>query len=148
MSEDVELLNRYATDDSEAAFTELVRRHVDFVYSAALRLLHGDVHRAQDVTQQVFAELARRAGRLRRHPALTAWLYTTTRLMSRSLVRGELRRKAREREATTMNELLRETESETDWARFRPVIDVARLELGESERLASSSSCSSLLRAR
>ena len=42
MSEDVELLNRYATDDSEAAFTELVRRHVDFVYSAALRLLHGE----------------------------------------------------------------------------------------------------------
>src|SRR5688572_14761990 len=99
MNEDAELLNRYATDNSEAAFTELVRRHVDFVYSAALRLLNGDVHRAQDVTQQVFAELARRARRLTTHPALAGWLYTTTRLMSRSLVRAERRRKTREQEA-------------------------------------------------
>jgi DNA-directed RNA polymerase specialized sigma24 family protein len=56
MNEDAELLRRYAADHSEAAFTELVRRHVDLVYSAALRLVHGDAHRAQDVTQIAFCK--------------------------------------------------------------------------------------------
>ena len=64
MSEDAELLGRYASERSESAFTELIRRHVDLVYSAALRLAGGDIHRAQDVTQQVFTELARQAQRL------------------------------------------------------------------------------------
>ncbi len=36
MSEDAELLGRYAREHSEGAFTELVRRHLDLVYSAAL----------------------------------------------------------------------------------------------------------------
>ena len=70
MTEDLELLRRYAAEQSEAAFAELTRRHVDLVYSAALRLLYGDVPSAQDVTQQVFTEVARQAKRLARHPAL------------------------------------------------------------------------------
>ena len=82
MSEDLELLSRYASEQSEAAFAEFTRRNVDLVYSAALRLVRGDVHSAQDVTQQVFIEVARQAKRLTRHPALVGWLYTTTRLMA------------------------------------------------------------------
>jgi len=46
MTEDAELISRYAADGSEAAFAELTRRHVDLVYSAALRLVNGDVHSA------------------------------------------------------------------------------------------------------
>jgi len=42
MTDDAELLRRYATDRSEAAFAELVRRHVDLVYSTALRQMGGD----------------------------------------------------------------------------------------------------------
>ena len=79
MSEDAQLLRRYATERSEAAFAELIRRHVDLVYSAALRQVAGDAHGAQDVTQQVFSELARQAKPLARHPALAGWLYTATR---------------------------------------------------------------------
>ena len=79
MSEDAELLGRYASEHSESAFIELIRRHVDLVYSAALRLSGGDAHRAEDVTQQVFTELARQAQHLAKHPALAGWLYTTTR---------------------------------------------------------------------
>ena len=68
MTEDVELLSRYASEHSEAAFAELTQRHVDLVYSTALRLVNGDVHSAQDVTQQVFTEVARQAKALARHP--------------------------------------------------------------------------------
>src|SRR5207237_602690 len=66
MSEDAELLGRYASERSESAFTELIRRHVDLVYSAALRLAGGDIHRAQDVPQQAFTELHRQARRRRK----------------------------------------------------------------------------------
>src|SRR5512143_4061409 len=129
MPEDAELLCRYATEQSETAFAELIRRHVDLVYSAALRLLNGDVHRAQDVTQQVFAELARQAKRLMRHPALAGWLYTTTRRIAMRTIRTEHRCAAREREAHTMNELLREPAAESDWNQLRPVLDDAMHEL-------------------
>src|ERR1035441_8450404 len=95
MTEDAELLSRYATERSEAAFAELTRRHVDLVYSAALRLASGNVHTAQDVAQQVFTELARQAKSLARHPALVGWLYTTTRLMALRVNRMEKRRTGR-----------------------------------------------------
>jgi len=51
---DQQLLRDYAGSRSEAAFAELVRRHIDLVYSAALRLVI-DAHQAEDVTQGVFA---------------------------------------------------------------------------------------------
>ncbi len=136
MSEDAELLQRYAADHSEAAFAELVQRHVGLIYSAALRLMNGDAHRAQDVTQQVFAELARQSKRLARHPALAGWLYTTTRLMALRLLRSERRRQAREQEACAMNEICREPDAPPDWERLRPVLEEAMHELGEQDRLA------------
>ncbi len=134
MSEDAELLRRYATAQSEAAFAELVQRHVDLVFSAALRLVNGDAHRAQDVTQQVFGELARQARRLVTHPALAGWLYTTTRLVAWRAIRSEQRRKLREVEANTMTELLREPAP--DWEHLRPVLEDAMHQLGEKDRLA------------
>ncbi len=136
MSEDAELLRRYAVQNSEAAFAELIRRHVDLVYSAALRLVNGDAHRAQDVAQQVFSELARHAKRLMRHPALIGWLYTTTRLSALRVIRTEQRRNAREQEANTMNELLREPAPEPDWEHLSPVLEDAMHELGEKDRHA------------
>lgn len=136
MNEDAELISCYAADGSEAAFAELTRRHVDLVYSAALRLVNGDVHSAQDVTQQVFTEVARQAKRLARHPALVGWLYTTTRLMALRVNRTEQRRKAREQEANTMNELLLNDEPSADWNRLRPVLEDAMHELDDQDRHA------------
>ena len=57
MPDDAQLLRRYAEENSEAAFTELVARHLDRVYSAALRQVGGDAHHAQDVAQTVFDPL-------------------------------------------------------------------------------------------
>jgi RNA polymerase sigma factor (sigma-70 family) len=136
MSEDAQLLRRYATERSEAAFAELIRRHVDLVYSAALRMVNGDTYGAQDLTQQVFAELARQAKPLARHPALLGWLYTTTRQMAWHVIRSEQRRAAREQMAHTMNELLRQPAAEPDWQHLRHVLDDAMHELNHSDRVA------------
>src|SRR5258705_202989 len=77
MTPDGELLRRYAETSSDDAFAELVRRHVNLVYSTALRQVNGDTHLAEDVAQTVFTNLAREARALSQRNALTGWLYTT-----------------------------------------------------------------------
>src|SRR5947207_13968795 len=104
MLNDIELLRSYAKDGSEAAFAELLRRHLNLVYSAALRRVGGDTHLAEDVSQKVFVSLARQARSLTGHPVLTGWLYTASRYAAAQVVRAERRRQAREQEAYTMTE--------------------------------------------
>ena len=101
---DWELLQEYAKHRSEAAFAELVQRHLNWVYSAALRQV-GDPHLAEDVTQAVFVLLARKAGSLRPGTILSGWLFRTTRFVAARALRTEYRRKAREQTAVTMSSL-------------------------------------------
>ena len=143
MTDDAELIRRYAEQRSEEAFAELVRRHLGLVYSAALRRLGGDAHGAADVAQGVFVKLARDAARLGGHGALTAWFYAVTRNAAVDAIRANQRRAAREQEAFTMNEILSaevrvgaSAETEVEWARLRPVLDAAMDALGERDREA------------
>ncbi|MBL9189404.1 MAG: hypothetical protein JNK23_18115 [Opitutaceae bacterium] len=92
MQPDSELLLRYARDQDETAFGEIVRMHIDLVYSAALRRVGGDPHAAAEVTQDVFLALAHHAERLARHPVLNAWLHTSTRNAAANLRRRDSRR--------------------------------------------------------
>src|SRR5262245_48425414 len=133
---DGELLQRYVRDRSEADFAELVRRHLDVVYSAACRQTGGDAHQAQDVTQTVFADLARKAPLLTHHTALIGWLYTSTHFAAARWRRDEFRRKAREKEAMAMQALLQNSPEDTDWARLQPVLDAAMHELSARDRQA------------
>jgi RNA polymerase sigma factor (sigma-70 family) len=136
MNDDAALLRRYADEKSEAAFAELVRRHLDLVYSAALRRLGGDAHAAADVAQQVFTTLARDAKKLSGHAVLTAWLYTATRNAAIDLIRSEQRRATREQEAIAMHELNAPFPSTADWDSMRPVLDEAMDGLAEADRTA------------
>jgi len=131
-----ELLRRYVEDRSQEAFTELVRGNLDLVYSAALRQLDGDSHRAQEAAQAVFTDLARKAPSLSRHTALTGWLYTSTHFAAAKLRRTEQRRQALEREASIMNELTATAESATNWEKLRPVLDDVMHELNARDREA------------
>ena len=136
MTPDCELLRRYAESHCEEAFAELVRRHLDLVYSAAFRQVNGDAHLAQDVTQTVFTDLARKAESLSRRPVLTGWLYTSAHFAAAKAVRAEVRRRAREQEAQTMREWLHDQTPDLDWSKLRPVLDEAMHQLKQGDREA------------
>jgi len=127
---DQQLLRDYMGRRSEEAFTELVRRHVDFVYSAALRMVR-DAHLAEDVTQAVFVALARNARQLADRPVLSGWLHRTTQNLAANAVRSDVRRRAREQEAAAMNEL---HEPDALWEHIAPHLDAALSELSDSDR--------------
>ena len=134
MTDDADLLHRYAEDHDEDAFAELVRRHLGLVYHAARRQT-GDSHRAEDVAQAVFADLARKARSLSKHPSLAGWLHTSTRYAAIHALRTERRRQIREQEAHAMNAPLHSSPAnEGDWTRLRPVLDDALHALGERDR--------------
>lgn len=134
MTPDSELLRRYVGTHSEEAFAELVRRHINLVYSAALRQVNGDAHLAQDVAQTVFTDLARKTSSLSRHATLTGWLYTSAHFAAAKIARTENRR--HNREEIFMREPIHETAPEPDWNKLRPVLDEAMHELKETDREA------------
>ncbi len=129
---DQQLLRDYTGRWSEAAFAELVRRHVDFVYSAALRMVR-DAHLAEDVTQGVFVALARNARQLTDRPVLSGWLHRTAQNLAANAVRSDVRRRAREQETAAMNELL-SAEPDAVWEHIAPHLDAALGELNEADR--------------
>ncbi len=134
MNDDATLLRRYADTGSNPAFTALVDRYVDLVYSAALRRTGGDAHHAADIAQQVFTTLARDARKLARHTVLSAWLHTATRNAAINLMLAEQRRRARELAAQTLAPA--EADQPLDWERLRPELDAAIDELAEPDRIA------------
>ena len=136
MSNDTELLRRYVENGSEPAFAELVRKLLNLVYSAALRETQGDTGLAEDVTQAVFHELARKASSLVRHPALSSWLYTSVRLFAANVRRSEQSRQRREQEVFAMSELNENESPESVWQQVRPALDDAMHDLSEKDRTA------------
>jgi RNA polymerase sigma factor (sigma-70 family) len=127
-----ELLQAYARDHSEAAFQELVNRYVDLVYSTALRRVTGDTLLAEDVTQEVFTDLARNASSLPAKVMLGGWLHRHTGFVASTAMRSEHRRRERERQAVEMNAL--NQPSDTDWKQLAPVLDDALDELEPTDR--------------
>lgn len=129
---DHQLLQDYAAQRSEPAFSELVRRHVDLVYSAALRMVR-DAQLAEDVTQRVFVALAQNAQQITGRILLSGWLHRTAQNLAANVVRSNIRRQAREQELIAMTESL-STEPDADWERIEPLLDDALAELSDSDR--------------
>ncbi len=129
---DMDLVREFARNNSETAFTELVRRHINLVYSVARRCTgnDGDAH---DVTQAVFIILARKAAELREKTLLTGWLYETTRFAAARLLRTNARRHAREQEAY-MQSTLNEADNSAIWKKLSPHLEAAMSKLAERDR--------------
>ncbi len=132
MTDDAQLLQRYYREHIESAFAELVARHIDLTFSAALRIVGGDRHLAQDVTQIVFADLARKAGSLPRDVVLAGWLYRHACFTAAKAVRSERRRASREKKAMEMIAL--DDNTGPDWKQIAPILDEAMNQLSASDR--------------
>src|SRR5262249_45435128 len=127
---DTQLLRQYVQARSEEAFTELVTRYTNLVYSAVLRQAQGTDF-AADVTQKVFIGLAQAArplsARLGQDASLAGWLCRSARNVSLNLRRDDLRRRCRERLA--MEDMNGSNQPTSDWERLRLVLDEAMSEL-------------------
>src|ERR1043166_7949749 len=134
MTETQTLFAEYKRTGSEAAFRDLVTRYIGLVYSTALRLVEGDSHLAEDVTQTVFIDLARKAGGLSRRVMLGGWLHQRTYNVALPMMRARRRRETRAREAAQMNTL--QDDSGQDLEKISPVLDEAMTHLGSEDRTA------------
>ena len=132
MSENRQLLRRYAKEGSEEAFRLLVERYIELVFSTALRHAAGDVFLAQDITQIVFIALARKASSLSRSIMLGGWLHRHTCFVASTILRTNRRRQEREKQAAEMNQ----EDSRPIWKELAPVLDDAIDRLGSKDRAA------------
>ena len=131
----MELLRAYALQGSERAFETLVARHVNLVYSAALRQA-GNPSAAEEITQATFIILARKAATLGSSTFLPVWLLRTARYAARSEGRAAWRRQHHETEAHMESIIQAEPATGRDWEQIAPVLDEALAALGEKERRA------------
>jgi RNA polymerase sigma factor (sigma-70 family) len=132
MTSDLDLLGQYARENSQDAFAALVKRHVNLVYSAALRQVRSP-QLAEEIAQSVFADLARDAGKLKPDTILTAWLYEVARRTAIDVIRKESRRQLREQIAVEMNAM---NATANEWAQIEPLLDDAMAALDETDRAA------------
>jgi RNA polymerase sigma factor (sigma-70 family) len=112
----------------------IVARHVDLVYSTALRLV-GDPHLAEDVGQAAFVALARKIDRVDDR-TVAGWLVNATRLAAKEAMRA---RSVRQRNENSAASLRRETIRPADDATaddLLALLDQALSQLNEADRTA------------
>ena len=130
MIDDMDLVRQYARCQSEEAFAALVSRHVNLVYSVALRQVR-DLHLAEEVTQTVFIILARKADSLSSNTVISGWLCRTARFTAAKALTLRRRRQNREQEAY-MQSQLNGAEADT-WRDIEPLLETAMGQLGERD---------------
>ncbi|HXE42204.1 MAG TPA: sigma-70 family RNA polymerase sigma factor, partial [Candidatus Baltobacteraceae bacterium] len=135
MTSDLDLLRQFARENSQDAFAEIVRRHLNLVYSAALRQVLSP-QLAEEVAQSVFADLARSGTGIlpvNETNSLTPWLYSVTRRTAIDVIRKESRRQLREQIAVEMQTM---NATANDWTQIAPLLDDAMTALDETDRAA------------
>lgn len=120
---DRQLLDRYLARNDETAFRLLLERYLTLVHGVARRVTRSD-DLARDVSQAVFLRLASRAALIPSGLSLPAWLHQTTHSLAATLVRGEERRKKRERLVAAAEMNANDEPPQTPgWDALAPVID-------------------------
>lgn len=133
--QDFDLLRRFAHGADQTAFETLVRRHLDLVYATAWRKL-ADSGAAEEVAQNVFAALARKAWQFAPDSSLPAWLHRCALLEAKNWLRGELRRRRREQAAVELGTTMKIADDQAAVRALIPLLDEALLSLREPDRTA------------
>ena len=127
---DHHLLRAWAERADEAAFCALTGRYAGLVFGAALRRV-GDAGLAEEITQDVFAALARSARRLETHATLAGWLHRTAMLTALD----RLRRRARhDRRVAQFSEISGDVPERDPWREMAPHLDEALDRLRTADR--------------
>jgi type II secretion system protein G len=132
---DHDLLHQYLNDHSQEAFAQLADRHVHWLYSTAVRLVH-DAALAQDVTQAVFLVLVQKARSIPSSTPLAPWLFRVLRHVALSAIRSESRRRIHETEAAAMIPQTATLPEPSDWSELSPHLDEAVERLPIADRTA------------
>ncbi|MGC3959403.1 MAG: sigma-70 family RNA polymerase sigma factor [Verrucomicrobiota bacterium] len=132
---DFEWLQQFSRAGNQSAFRDLVRRHIDLVFATALRKV-GDAGGAEEISQNVFGVLARKAWQFAPDDSLPAWLHKTTLLESQAWQRGEMRRRQREQAAAELGTTMKTPDEEPAFRALVPLLDEALLSLREKDREA------------
>ncbi len=132
---DFEWLQQFARAGNQNAFRDLVRRHIDLVFATALHKV-GDAGGAEEISQNVFSVLARKAWQFAPDDSLPAWLHKTSLLESKQWLRGTLRRRRREQAAAELGTTMKTPEEQTAFNALVPLLDEALLSLREKDRAA------------
>jgi RNA polymerase sigma factor (sigma-70 family) len=132
---DFELLRDFARNGDQPAFSTLVRRHLNLVFGSAARKA-GDHGGAEEISQNVFGALARKAWRFAPDDSLPAWLHQTTLLEAKFWLRGELRRRRREQTAAELGTTMNASDEQSALRALIPLVDEALLSLREKDRAA------------
>jgi RNA polymerase sigma factor (sigma-70 family) len=119
---------------SQAAFNQLIQRHLDMVFATCRREV-SDADLAEDVSQVVFLTLARKAHSLRGSGSLAGWLFVTARLASKNALRHEARRRRKEHEAFMQMES-DGAETQHAWEALEPQLHSALSALKDAQRAA------------
>ncbi len=125
---DEHFLRAWAERSDETAFCALVGRYAVFIYGAALRRV-GDAALAEEITQDVFAQLSQNAARLAEHHALSGWLHRPTMLIALDRLRHRRRYEGR-----VENFLQMITPSANPLAEALPHLDEALDQLASRDR--------------
>ena len=126
------LLIQYAHGGSEAAFSQIVARHLPLVYRTCRRELHSEAL-AEDAAQVVFLLLAHKAKTLRTGPSLAGWLYQTAVFVAKDVRKQEARRLRRE-EAVMQEAVYEQTTGSSEWDSVEPLLNAALSVLKPADR--------------
>lgn len=130
---DRELFTAFQRHRTDELFRQIVDRHLNLVYSVARRYL-PEPHMAEDVGQDVFLTLYRKASQIDPAIPLAAWLYGAARLRSLEAARAAARRRMNETEAAMRHDA--RVEVDLTWPLVVGELDEAVSELAENDRQA------------
>ena len=129
--DDWDLIGEFVEKGSAGAFEALVGRYLGMVYGVAMREV-GEHHLAEDVTQAVFALLAKKAPEMVAGTVVAGWLFRTARFTAQNAKKMERRRRFHEERAGRLRE---EEVMEAGQGEERMVLlDRALGRLGERDR--------------
>src|SRR5438874_470650 len=117
MDSDKALLRRFVGQDDGEAFSMLMGRHADMVYTTSWRIL-GDAALAADAVQETFFQLVKNADKIT--GSISGWLHRVATRRAVDLVRQNVSRRNRE------NRYALETDTRSNiWSEVEPTVDEA-----------------------